>query len=147
MRSGELMMVALLACSVPASACDAPLITIADYVHGAENGRLVFVGSVGSPVSQKAGGVVIEDVTVRVRRVFGKSNLPPTLPVLNRITGGMNPCGTRDFSASAGDQWLIFGQRDAGRVYPDLQLSRKLVNGHIDQSLLRQITPSLPSGK
>lgn len=147
MRSGGLMLVALLACSVPASACDIPPVTIADYVHGAANGRVVFVGSVVSSATQKTGGVVIEDVTVRVGRVFGNSNLPPTLPVLNRITGGMNPCGIRDFSAGTGDQWLIFGQRDAERVYPNLHLSRKLVNGHIDQSLLRQITPSLRSGK
>ncbi|UOD29788.1 hypothetical protein INH39_31190 [Massilia violaceinigra] len=142
-----MIMVALLACAVPASACDITPITIADYVHGAANGRVVFVGGVVSPAAQKTDGVLIEDVTVRVVRVFGKSNLPPTLPVLNRVSGGMNPCGMRDLSARTGDQWLIFGQRDAQRVYPDLQLSRKLVNGHIDQLLLRQIMPSLPSAK
>lgn len=103
MGSGRLMMVALLACSVPASACDIPPIAIADYVDGAANGRVMFVANVVSSAAQKTDGVLIEDATVRVGRVFGKSNLPPTVPVLNRVSGGMNPCGTRDLSARTGD--------------------------------------------
>ncbi|WP_157778635.1 hypothetical protein [Massilia violaceinigra] len=142
MRFFGLIIPALLACPATVAACDIPSQTIADYLNGQANGRVVFVGNVVASTARKTDGLVIEDLTVSVSKSFGVATLPRTLPVLSRITGGSNPCGHADFSARAGEQWLIFGQRDAERVWPDLYLSRKLVNGRIDAALFRQLSPA-----
>ncbi|MDQ1920634.1 hypothetical protein [Massilia pseudoviolaceinigra] len=142
MRLFGLIIPALLACPATVAACDIPSPAIADYLNGHANGRVVFVGNVVASTARKTDGLVIEDLTVSVSKSFGVATLPRTLPVLSRISGGSNPCGRADFSARAGEQWLIFGQRDAERVWPDLYLSRKLVNGRIGAALLRQLSPA-----
>lgn len=123
------------------SACRREASYVSDYVQHRIPNRVIFVGTVLSVGEKKIGknGTSIQNIEFRATRWFG-GKAQATVSVRGVIWSNQGSCeGVFDFSAKKGEEWLIFGQLHEGRVNPDTFLSKKLVNGTIPDSILKEL--------
>ena len=125
--SFALKVLVVLAMAFPAFACspaihqDPP----AYFLRARDASSVVFEGIVSQVAeTRKADGTRSQRIVMRVRRQWLG---PPATEwvVSGTITAGANmPCaGVFDFSASRGQEWLIFGRLEGDVVVPDVQAS------------------------
>ncbi len=114
---------------------------LADYVGNKIPNHVALRGTiVASRVIGVDHGVTTSASTLRVSQWFGKNEESSLVLIGSTGMDRDTDCaGVFDFSASPGEEWLIFGQRRDGKVYPDPLLSIRLVDGKIPAHLARQL--------
>jgi hypothetical protein len=127
--------------SEPVFACKPRWHQVSEYVKGTVPNPAVFWGTVQSVSETKK-----EDGTSTLKIVFivnewfsGKPQATVTVRGATGTYKGTDCEGQFDFTANAGEKWLIFGQVYEGAVSPDTHLSRKLAGDRAPSSLLEQL--------
>ena len=123
------------------SACKPVVHRVSDYVQHRIPNHVIFLGTVLSVEEEQVGeGVTTQNIEFRATRWFG-GEAQETVSVRGVIGSyrGTDCEGVVDFSAKKGEEWLMFGQLYEGKVNPDRFVSRKVVNGTIPASLLKEL--------
>lgn len=131
------------------SACKPVMHHVSDYVAHRIPDHVVFLGTVVSVEETQVGeGTSTQNIEFLATRWFG-GKAQETVSVRGVIGSyrGTDCEGLVDFSAKKGEEWLMFGQRYEGKVNPDRFLSRKIVNGAIPASLLKELKQKAPQSR
>lgn len=102
-----------------------------DYLQRKVPQAVVFRGTVVS-VRETPSQDGVRTPQIRFRVSHWWTGVRPRTVTVQGSVGSMagTSCeGTFDFSAQPGDEWVIFGHRESGRIVPDSLVSVKVVDG------------------
>lgn len=133
--------IALLLASQMSFACRPLLHHMSEYVQNKIPASVVFVGTV---VSVQQTSVHPRGSTHRIefrttRWLAGAAQKTVMVQGVIDDNGGSSCAHVFDFSAQAGQEWLIFGQLNGQGVRPDNHLSVQLINGQLPAKVLEQL--------